>query len=159
MGKRYRMPGLIKRNKTWWIDKKVDGQRIQESTGTSDLDEAQRYLIHKLEALRQAKIYGVRPKWTFAQAAAKYLKEKEKRSIADDISHLDTLMPYIGELPLEAIHMGTLATFIKERQNGQYAVRMKKLPGTKRFKNVVTNQTVNHALKVVRQILRLAAGK
>ncbi len=159
MGTRNRMPGLIKRNKTWWIDKKIDGQRIQESTGTSDLDEAERYLIHKLEELRLAKVYGVRPKRTFAQAAAKYLTEKKKRSIADDISHLDALMPYIGELPLEAIHMGSLATYIKERQNGQYAERMKKLPEAKRFKEVVTNQTVNHALKVVRQILRLAAGK
>src|SRR5262249_47312261 len=101
MGKRTRMPGLTKRNKIWWIDKTINGQRVQESTGTADLDEAQRYLIHKLEGLRQAKVYGIRPKRTFAQAAAKYLREKEKRSIADDISHLDALMPYIGELPLE----------------------------------------------------------
>jgi integrase len=68
-------------------------------------------------------------------------------------------MPYIGELPLEAIHMGSLVNFIEERQNGQYAERMKKTPGSKRFKQAVTNQTVNHALKVVRQILRLAARK
>jgi integrase len=159
MGKRNRMPGLIKRNKIWWIDKKIDGQRVQESTGSTDLDEAQRYLIHKLEGLRQAKVYGIRPKWTFAQAAAKYLKEKQKRSIADDIGHLDALMPYIGELPLESIHMGTLATYMKERQNGQYVERMQASLGAKRFKKVVTNQTVNHALKVVRHILRLAAGK
>jgi integrase len=159
MGKRKRMPGLIKRNKTWWIDKQIDGQRVQESTGTSDLEEAQRYLVHKLEALRQAKVYGVRPKRTFAEAAAKYLKEKQKRSIDDDISRLDTLMSYIGELPLEAIHMGSLAKYIEERQNGKYAERMKTSPEVKRCKEVVTNQTVNHALKVVRHILRLAAGK
>jgi integrase len=124
-----------------------------------DLDEAERYLIHKLEELRRAKVYGIRPKWTFAQAATKYLKEKNKRSIIDDIGHLDALMPYIGELPLDRIHMGSLATFIKERQNGQYAQRMKTLFEAKNFKEVVTNQTVNHALKVVRHILRLAAGK
>lgn len=154
-----KLPGLRLRGHTWWIDKIVNGQRVQESTGTTDRSEAERYLIYKLEQLRQAKVYGVRRKWTFAQAAAKYLQEKKKRSIADDIFHLDSLMPYIGELSLDAIHMGTLATYIEERQNGKYAEKMKKLSETKRCRETVTNQTINHALKVVRHILRLAAGK
>jgi len=152
-------PGLFKRNRIWCIDKKVDGERIQESTGTSNYEEAKQYLTYRLEQIRLAKVYGVRPKRTFAQAAAKYLKEKKKRSIADDICHLDTLMPYIGELPLETIHMGSLAKYNEERQNGKFAERMKKLSEAKPYKEVVTNQTINHALKVVRQILRLAAGK
>jgi hypothetical protein len=59
MGKTNRMPELFKRNHTWWIDKQINGQRVQESTGTSDPKEAKRYLIHKLETLRQTKVYGV----------------------------------------------------------------------------------------------------
>ena len=52
--------GLYKRNGIWHIDKVFRGQRIQESTGSSDRKEAEQYLIHKLEKLREQKIYGVR---------------------------------------------------------------------------------------------------
>ncbi len=153
------IPGLRLRGKIWWIDKVIHGQRVQESTGTDDRAEAERYLIYKLEQLRQAKVYGVRPKRTFAQAAAKYLKEKKKKTLCDDIIHLDSLMPYISEDAIENIHMGNpnLIKFIEERQNGKYAELMKKQG--KRVKKVATNQTINHALKLIRHILNLCAKK
>ena len=59
-----RIPGLYKRGQQgiWHIDKSVKGfGRIQESTGTSDLQEAGRYLTHRLEAIRKASVYGIRP--------------------------------------------------------------------------------------------------
>ena len=52
--------GLSKRNGVWHIDKRVNGERIYESTGTGDRAEAEKYLIHRLERLRQEKVYGVR---------------------------------------------------------------------------------------------------
>jgi len=56
--------------------------------------------------------------------------------------------------------MGTLATYMEERQNGQFAEKVKKgIIKLSHCKAKVTNQTVNHALKVVRHILYLAAGK
>jgi hypothetical protein len=55
-----RTPGLYERNGIWHIDKVVRGTRLQESTGTSERHEAEQYLAHRLEKLRQAKIYGVR---------------------------------------------------------------------------------------------------
>jgi integrase len=150
MGKqnRNKMPGLFKRNEIWWIDKKTNGQRIQESTGTSDYEEAEMYLIHRLEEIRLARVYGIRTKRTFREAAIKYLKENEhKRSIDLDAWALDTLDPFIGDLTLELIHMGTLQAYITERKT--------KSP---RYQNGVKNRTVNTGLEVVRRILNLAAN-
>jgi hypothetical protein len=105
---RKRMPGLVKRNDTWHINKVVDGVRICESTGTNRLEEAERYLTRRLETIRQAKVYDIRPKRIFREAATKFLMEHQhKRSIGSDADRLKMLDDYIGNLPLESIHMGT----------------------------------------------------
>ena len=60
-------PGLKKRFRAnsafeWHIDKRIKGYgRLCESTGTSDKDEAARYLARRLEEIRQTVIYGARP--------------------------------------------------------------------------------------------------
>ncbi|MGO9568543.1 MAG: tyrosine-type recombinase/integrase [Desulfomonilaceae bacterium] len=136
------MSGLVKRGETWHIEKRFRGSRIRESCGTSDLEEAERYLVHRLEQIRQAEIYGVRPKRSFRQAATKYLKEATKASIADDAMHLKFLEPFIGTLSLEAVHMGTLQPFIQAR----------KAKGVKA-------RTINYGIQTVRHILNLAAGE
>jgi hypothetical protein len=106
------MPGLVKRGEVWHINKRIDGQRICESTGATQLEEAQRYLVRKLEAHRQAIVYGQRPKRSFDTAAARFVDTNQhKRSLSDDIGHLNKLMPYIGNLSLEAIHMGSNSQF------------------------------------------------
>src|SRR4051812_41247850 len=100
MGRKQRkssIAGLTQRHGIWWMEKMVDRQRLRESTGTSDYEEAARYVIHRLEELRLAKIYGVRPKRIFREAATKYLLENQhKRSIADDACQLRLLDQYIG---------------------------------------------------------------
>ncbi len=84
-----RTPGLVKRGNTWHINKKVDGVRICESTGTGELKEAERYLARRLETHRQAKVYGVRPKRSFREAATKFLLENQhKKSLSDDACSL-----------------------------------------------------------------------
>lgn len=137
------IPGLVKRGQIWHINKKVNGQRICESTGTSDLQEAERYLVRKLETIRQATVYGVRPKRTFREAALKFVEENNhKASLDDDISVIKQLDPYIGKLHLEAVHMGSLQTFIQaRRQEG------------------VKSRTINYGLQLVRHILNLASGE
>ncbi len=57
---RKRMPGLVKRSHYWHTNKKVNGQRICKSTETGDLQEAEKYLIRRLETIRQAVVNGVR---------------------------------------------------------------------------------------------------
>ena len=85
----------------------------------------------------------MRPKRTFEQAAAKYVLENQhKRSLRDDIGRLKLLMPWIGHVSLERLHMGTLQAYIEARRAERVSVG-----------------TVNHGLKVVRRIVNLAAGE
>ena len=89
---RKRVSGLIMRAGVWHIDKVIFGRRICQSTGTSQLEEAERRLARVMEETRQAQVYGVRPSRTFEQAAAKFVLENQhKRSIGDDVSRLKGL--------------------------------------------------------------------
>lgn len=139
---RKKISGLFKRHNVWHIDKVIHGVRIRESTRTSDLTEAEHYLARCTESIRQAQVYGVRPKRTFEEAAARYLLEKQhKKRLRDDITQLKGLLPYVGNLPLESIHMGGLQPYIAARR-----------------KAGVSSRTINHGLAVVRHLLNLAAG-
>jgi integrase len=139
MGRKH-TPGLYKRNGIWHIDKQIRGNRLCESTGTSNLNEAEAYLAHRIEEIRQAQVYGVRPRRTFRQAATKYLMEENKRSLSRDAQDLKSVDPYIGEIYLDQVHMGTLQQFITERRA-----------------QGIKSATVNRTLAVVRRILNLAA--
>ena len=104
---RKRVPGLIMRAGIWHIDKRILGRRVCQSTGTAQLDEAERYLARVMEETRQAQIYGVRPSRTFEQAAAKFVLEyQHKRSLVEDMVQLQALMPWIGHVTLDRIHIG-----------------------------------------------------
>ena len=95
-------PGLLKRGGVWHIQKRIFGRRLRESTGAELLSEAESYLARRTEEIRQANIYGVRPKRTFKEAATRYLLEHQhKASIADNADHLKLLCRYIGDLTLE----------------------------------------------------------
>ena len=140
---RKRTPGLYKRSGVWHIDKQIRGVRVCESTGESDLAKAEEYLAKKAEDVRQAVVYGIRPKRAFRLAATKYLNENHhKRRIADEALHLKQLDPYIGHLPIESVHVGTLQPFIKARR-----------------KQGIKTKSINLALGVVRHILNLAASE
>ena len=140
---RKRVPGLIMRAGTWHIDKRVLGRRICQSTGTAQLEEAERNLARVMEETRQAQIYGVRPARTFEQAAAKFVLENQhKRSIASDVVQLRLLLPWIGSMPLDRINGGMMRPWIDwRRKEGKSA------------------GTVNHGLKIVRRILSLAVSE
>lgn len=141
MGQR-KMSGLSKRGGLWHIDKKINGVRIYESTGTGSIEEAERYLVRRLETMRQATVYGVRPKRTFREATAKFLLENvHKRSLRSDAERLKMLDSYIAHLALESIHMGALQPYI-----------------TARKKEGVKARTINHGLQVIRRTLNLAAS-
>lgn len=93
--------------------------------------------------VRQAEVYGIRPKRTFRDATIKFLLEnKHKRSLKSDAGRLKILEPYIGDLSLDAVHMGTLQSYIVARQ-----------------KEGMKTRTINHGLQIVRHILNLAAGE
>jgi integrase len=138
---RKKLPGLYKRGDVWHVDKRVFGRRLCESTGTGSLQEAERYVMKRLEDMRQTIIYGERAKHSFRKAAAKYLFEyQDKASIKNDAIYLNSLNPYIGDLLIEHVHMVTLQPYIEARKQEK-----------------VKNRTINYALVVVRRILNLAA--
>jgi integrase len=139
---RKRTPGLIKRGEIWHIEKEIRGYgRLRGSCGTSDLEEAERYLARRLEEIRKALVYGVRPTRSFRDAATKYLREgMHKRAIGRDAQDLKTIEPYIGDLPLQQVHHGTLQKFVEDRR-----------------KQGRRNGTINRTLAVVRRVLNLAA--
>ena len=138
---RKRTPGLQKRGDAWYIDKKIFGKRLCESTGTSSLDEAEKYLARRLEEIRLASVYGVRPKRSFVEAATKFLNENQhKKSLRSDAGRLRELVKYIGNLSIDAIHAGTLQPFIEARR-----------------RDLIKTRTINHGLKIVRRILNLAS--
>ena len=130
-------PGLFKRGDVWHVDKQVLGERIRESTGTSSLKEAERYITRRIEAIRDAKIYGIRPVHTFREAGEKFIRENQhKRSIRGDKEQLKMLIPFIGDLPLNRIHMGILQSFIDTRRAEK-----------------VKNATINSGIQLVLLIL------
>jgi integrase len=73
-------------------------------------------------------------------AATKYLKEATKGTLVEDARQLRYLDPFIGSLPLESIHMGTLSPFIQYRKEQGRKAR-----------------TINYALQTVRHILNLSS--
>ncbi len=139
---RKRTPGLRKRGEFWHIEKQVKGYgRLYESTGESGLEEADKYLARRLEGIRAALVYGVRPHRPWRQAATKYLIDYAyKRSISRDAQALRLLDKFIGDLPLSRVHQGTLEPYISTRR-----------------KAGIKTATVNRDLAVVRRILNLAA--
>jgi integrase len=140
---RKRTPGLYKRGDTWHIDKQIFGRRICESTGTHLLEEAEKYLARRVNEIREANIYGVRPKRSFRQAATKYLLENQhKASIQSDAGRLKVLDKFIGNIPIDLLHMGILQSFIESRRKERISCR-----------------TINHGLKIVRRILNLASSE
>jgi hypothetical protein len=140
---RKRIPGLFKRSGIWHVDKWIQGRRIRQSTGSDSLAEAEQYLARLMEEIRQARIYGVRPTRTFEEAAAKFVIENQhKRSIDDDIGRLKGLMPWIGAMPLDKIHMGSLQLWIEHRH-----------------KQGISPGTINQGLQIVRRVVNLAAGE
>ena len=140
---RKRVPGLIQRHGIWHIDKRICGRRVCQSTGTADIQEAERVLAKVMEETRQAQVYGVRPSRTFEQAAAKFVLENQhKRSLVSDIFQLRLLLPMLGRQYLHQIHLGTLQPWIEQRRRQGKAVG-----------------TINHGLKIVRRILNLATSE
>ena len=138
-----RASGLTKRGGVWHIDKRFRGVRVCESTGTSDLRQAQEYLSKRLVDMREARLYGTREKHTFRAAATRYLQENsDRRRIKDNASVLRQLDPFVGGLELKQVHLGSLQDFIAKRRG-----------------DGVKTKTVNTALAVVRRILNLCASE
>ncbi|MEM8496377.1 MAG: tyrosine-type recombinase/integrase [Pseudomonadota bacterium] len=139
MPRKNEVEGLQKRGNTWWIWTR----KVRKSCKTGDLKEAKRYKAKVLLETRNAELYGERPRRTFDEAAAKFVKENaQKKSLERDIQALEKVMPYIGHITIDLVHDGTLQPYTDDRLEAG-----------------ISQGTVNRDLAVVRRILRLAADK
>jgi integrase len=138
-----RIAGLRKVGNVWHIQKRVRGfGTLRESTQEDTLEGAEKYLIHRLDQIRQQTVYGMRPARFFADAAAKFIEEDETAGADDNAAWLKQAMPYVGKLRLEAVHDGTLKPFIDWcRARGN------------------KSKSINNKLGVVRRVLNLAARR
>jgi integrase len=135
-------PGLFRRGGIYHVGKQILGRRIRESTGERTLEAAEQYLAKRVEEIRQARVYGVRPEWTFREASLKYVQEADIATLRNAQKQIKLLDTFIGTMPIKNISMDALRPFIKAR----------KAQGVK-------NRTVNFALETVRRILNLAADE
>lgn len=141
MGRR-KSAGLKKRGRIWWIDKQIDGVRMVESCGTSDLAEAERLLTYKLEEIRKTKLYGIRPTRTLGQAAEKYLTDyAHKKSIDRNGYAVKAVFEHVDpNMPIDRVHNGTFDVFKSARAGAG-----------------IKAGTINKDLAAIRRILILAA--
>jgi len=137
--------GLVKRvhtngTFTWYIDKRVRRfGRLCETTGTADEEEAGRYLAHRLDQIRRMLVYGERPRRTFREATAHYLKvNAAHKRISRDALALRELDPYIGTEWIDAIHDDSFTRY-------------------RRARRTVTASTRNRTIGVARRVLTQAA--
>jgi integrase len=145
--------GLTRKGDTWHINKVVKGQRLYESTGTSSREEAEKFLIHRLDQLREQSVFGVRQTRTWRDAATRYLLEfKDQPSIALTATYLEQLDQFIGDLPLTHVDDESLARFIEYKQDDHI------LPSGKES-HAASNRTINIALERVIRILNVAQRK
>jgi len=141
MGRR-KSPGLKKRGHIWWIDKRIKGYgRVAESCGTTNLAEAEQYLTFRLNEIRNAMVYGIRPTRTFQEAAIKFLEDNQHKKLLERYVYaFDRVMPHIGQMRLDRIHNDTLASYRRARRA-----------------DGVSAGTINKELSCVRRVLNLAA--
>lgn len=142
---RKQITGLTRRGDGFWhIDKQIRGHgRLCESTGESDREKAETYLILRIEQLRQVKVYGARPMHTWRQAATRFLEEyAHQKSAWLSATYLGQLDPYIGDLAVHEIDDEALQGYVDDR------LELGRKP-----------RTVNVALQRVVRVLNLAARK
>lgn len=126
-------------NGRWEVDKFIGGVRLRERF--ESFEDAQAWLTRRQEALRQQRVHGKRPSFTFDQAAAKFIQENlHLASIESYGFHLKSVMPYIGSLSLEQVHSDSLKPFV----DAQLAKGR-------------SHKTINLSLGAVRRVLNLAA--
>ncbi len=143
--------GLTKRGELWHINKVINGQRLCESTGCYSREEAERYLIRRLEQIRERSVFGDRHVHSWREAATRYLTEYQKMpSIELTATYLEQLDPFIGDLPVSHVDDEALGSFIHWMLKGGFF-------SDGRVKKPSSNRTVNIALQRVVRILNLCA--
>jgi integrase len=131
---------LCKRNNIWWIRFTHQGQRIQESSGTSDKVAAQQ--LHdqlKAELWKRSKLKEI-PRKDWNDAVIRWAHEAQhKKSLYSDKAKFRWLSTYLKGVPLAEITRDKIEDVISHKE-----------------KKGVSPATVNRILALIRAILRKA---
>lgn len=126
----------------YWVKIAVKGQKpIQESTGTSDKQQALEYEARRRNALWEQSRLGIKPKYYWEEAVVKYIEETmHNKSHTTDLVHFRWLSQYLEGKYLNEINRSLLDRITSIRKN-----------------EGVSNGSVNRCMQVVSRVLRRAA--
>ncbi len=113
---------LYKRNKTWWTDFSVNGQRYRESLNTTDWREAQAREKNLIAQASEGKLTASGRQFVrlaFSEAADRYLEsrtlELSKRSLKKERQLLVLPCRYFGSTPVDHIAAEDLQAYREQR--------------------------------------------
>lgn len=126
----------------WWVKLSVLGQKpIQQSTGTTNKQEAKEYEAKRLNEIWLETRLGIAPKHYWEEAVVRYLDEMQHNKSRDcDIRHFRWLAKH-----LEGKYLNDINRTLIERVT------------TARKKVGASNATVNRCMGLVSRVLRKAA--
>jgi len=136
---------MHKRGSIWHIYEKVTvGKKfelLRESSGETSKVRAKAVRDYRVNEVKNRLMYGVMGSWSMTEACIKYLEGRKPHQLKDAVLHTDYLTKYLGEVPLREVHRDhpSVNRFVSDRQP------------------YVKNSTINHTLKVMRNILNDAA--
>ena len=147
--------GLKQVKGIWTIDKIINGKRLYKSTGTSDREEAERFLIHVLEEMRKQEVYGIRRDVVWREVATRYLIENiNQPSNWLTATALKWLDPFIGDMKIDHIDNEALQPFIQHMKT-ERTITTKS--GQQRKLKPASNRTINLYLERVIHILHVCS--
>ena len=137
---------IFRRNRTWWTDFSLNGQRFRQSLGTTDWRHAQSKEKELIAQASQGKLSIKAQQFArlnFLEASERYLTDRlpnlAPRSIETERERLKPLRAYFGSIPVSRISSDMLRAYIADRK-----------------KAGVANKTVNLELGVIRGVLKRA---
>jgi integrase len=129
---------LYKRNTVWWYSIFIEGERVCESTGTSNRRKAEQIERQRREELndRRHRLPQTNPDITFGTLAARFIAER--MSTPYSVDRLQHLLPFFADVSVRDINQSLTRKYRQER----YEERQSLKPAT-----------VNRDLSVLRRVL------
>lgn len=133
------------------------------------------WVENEIQKKRNEIIFGVRPVFTFQEAAEKYISEYDGNTEKDNTHHCYMLTEYLGDVPLTDIFLNKyngenksdgcpeLVDFIRDRfSEADKTIEKITLPDGSQYlpvegKKASKKKTINNTLGILRHILKLAA--
>lgn len=128
------------RSNVWWTKFTApDGTRIQRSTGTEDKQNALEFEARLQNELWRIHHLGDKPRLTWKEAVVRFIREKQNKDKANEISIFKYLDRFFGHMYLDEIRRMHVDDLIQTRLN-----------------EGVTNTTINRILQKLRAVFNKA---